>query len=283
MRPHTALQRATIAAIPIVCVLCIPIARAQDASAWDTGLHAAARLIAGSIMKTDDAALLRAGVEIRLDPGWHTYWRDPGDSGVPPAFDFAGSENVKSVTILWPAPERFPDGAGGHLIGYTRSVIFPFRIVPTDETNGSLLHLKLAYAVCEKLCVPVDANLTLTLPGMIGTDERGLITAESRVPKRVPLGAGNGFIIRSVKLEASGRRVVVEIAAPEGTPVDLFVEGPTPGWSLPLTKLIDSNAATQRFAFDLEGLPPDAHADGAPLTFTAVSPGDAVEVVTPIE
>ena len=168
-------------------------------------------------------------------------------------------------------------------MGYTRSVIFPFHVVPKDAARGSLLHLKLAYAVCENLCVPADANLGLTLPGAIGTHERALVTAESRVPKRVPLGAGNGLIIHSVQREAGDTRVVVEVVAPEGMPVDLFVEGPTPEWSLPLTKLIDSNAATRRFAFDLEGLPPGAHADGAPLTFTAVSPGDAIEVVTPIE
>jgi hypothetical protein len=48
------------------------MAQAQDASAWDTGLHAAARLIAGAFIKTDEATILRAGVEIRLDPGWHT-------------------------------------------------------------------------------------------------------------------------------------------------------------------------------------------------------------------
>ena len=221
----------TIVAFAVVCLSGMQ-ASAQDASAWDAEPHAAARLIAGSITKTDDATFLRAGVEIRLDPGWHTYWRDPGDSGVPPTFDFTGSQNVKSVTVRWPAPERFPDGAGGYSIGYTRSMIFPFHVVPMDETRGSLLHLKLVYAVCEKMCVPADAKLTLTLPGTIGTHERALVTAESRVPKRVPLDAGESLVIRSVRREAGNGRVVVEVDAPEGMPVDLFVEGPTPEWSI---------------------------------------------------
>ena len=94
------------------------MARAQDASAWDAEPHAAARLIAGAALQSADAAWLRAGIEIRLDTGWKTYWRYPGDSGVPPTLDFAGSENVKSVTVLWPAPTRFADGAAA-----TRSVI----------------------------------------------------------------------------------------------------------------------------------------------------------------
>ena len=52
---------------------------------------------------------VRAGIEIRLKTGWHTYWRYPGDAGVPPQFDFAGSQNVKSVDVLWPAPQRLPE------------------------------------------------------------------------------------------------------------------------------------------------------------------------------
>jgi len=279
-----ATQRLAIAAFALVCLSKTPAA-AQDASAWDKELHAAARLIAGSKIESDDTTLLRAGVEIRLDPGWHTYWRDPGDSGVPPTFDFAGSENVKSVTVLWPAPARFPDGAGGHFIGYKGNVIFPLRIVPKEAATGSSIHLKLAYAVCEKLCIPADANLKLALPGMSSANERVLVAAETRVPRSIPLGAGDSLAIRSTHREGSGGhdRVVVDVAAPDGVPVDLFAEGPTQDWSLPLPELIGSESGTRRFAFDLEGLPSGARTDGATLTFTAVSPHDAIEVVTQIK
>ena len=281
---RTALPPLAIAALALVGISAT-LAAAQDASAWDKGLHAAARLIAGSIIKTDAATILRAGIEIRLDPGWHTYWRDPGDSGVPPTFDFAGSDNVKSVTVLWPAPERFPDEAGGHSIGYKGHVILPLRIVPKDGATGSSINLKLAYAVCEKLCVPTDANLKFALPGMSSANERVLVAAEARVPRSVLLGTGNWLAIRSAHREGGDGhdRVVVDVAAPDGVPVDLFAEGPTPDWSLPLPKLIGGGSGTRRFAFDLEGLPPGAHPDGATLTFTAVSPDDAIEVVTPIE
>ncbi|MGN6748120.1 MAG: protein-disulfide reductase DsbD domain-containing protein, partial [Xanthobacteraceae bacterium] len=97
-------------AVIVLCLAPLP-AYAQDASNWDGHSHSAARLIAGAMNKNRDIPFLRAGVEIKLDPGWQTYWRDPGDSGAPPSFDFSGSENVKAVNVLWPAPERFPDGA----------------------------------------------------------------------------------------------------------------------------------------------------------------------------
>lgn len=281
---HDASCRAMIATAALGFVAGVTIARAQDVSPWKTELHAATRLIAGAARKSADAAWLRAGVEIRLDPGWHTYWRYPGDSGVPPTFDFAGSENVKAVTVLWPAPKRLADGAGGHSVGYTGDVVFPLRISAKDATKPSSLHLKLGYAFCREVCFPAEANLDLALSGNSGAEVPALVAAEARVPRRVSLGAGGRLVLRSIRREGANRpkHVVVEVTAPEGTPVDLFVEGPTPNWALPLPDPIDptSGSATQvrRFMFGLDGIPADAHADGATLTLTAVSPDDAIEV-----
>ena len=74
--------------------------RAQDASPWQRDGHSAVRLLAGS----RSGAVLLGGIAFQLQPGWKTYWRTPGDSGVPPRIDFAKSENVESVTPLFPAP-----------------------------------------------------------------------------------------------------------------------------------------------------------------------------------
>ena len=91
--------------LPLACAGVVPTAQAQDASPWDG--EAACRRAADrrrGAVHPPTRSVLRAGIEIRLDPGWKTYWRYPGDSGVPPTLDFAGSKNVKSVTALWPAP-----------------------------------------------------------------------------------------------------------------------------------------------------------------------------------
>jgi DsbC/DsbD-like thiol-disulfide interchange protein len=261
-------------------------AQAQDASAWHREAHAAARLIAGTMVKTPSATFLRAGIEIELDPGWKTYWRNPGDSGVPPTFDFAGSDNVKSAIVLWPAPERFPDDAGGNSIGYLGHIILPLRITPADATRKSSVHLKLDYAICGTLCVPAEAKLDLSLNGK-GDEETTLEKAELLVPRRVALGADDhsGLAIRSVHREPGGEheRVVVELAAPAGASVDLFVEGPTPDWSLPLPEQSGPPAPVRRFTFDLDGLPPGAQAQGAALTFTVVSGDTAIEVLTHLD
>ena len=149
--------RLAVAACAIFHSSAVPAA-AEDASRWDGDARSAIRLIAGS--RSGD--IVRAGVEIRLKPGWHTYWRYPGDAGVPPRFDFQGSQNIKSVDVRWPAPKRLPE-AGMTAIGYDRDVILPLVIVPQDPAKPVVLRLKLDYAVCEKLCVPADGKAELAL------------------------------------------------------------------------------------------------------------------------
>src|SRR5882724_9791240 len=83
---------------------------AGDASKWDFGPHSAVRLIAAGSTTETGVPRPRAGVELKLAAGWKTYWRYPGDSGVPPRFDFSQSTNVKDVTVEWAWPHRFTDG-----------------------------------------------------------------------------------------------------------------------------------------------------------------------------
>src|SRR3954468_5880088 len=78
-------------------------ARTEDSSPWQRDVHSAVRLLAGS----RSGAVLLGGIAIQLQPGWKTYWRTPGDSGVPPRFDFSKSDNVEAVTVLWAAAMEF--------------------------------------------------------------------------------------------------------------------------------------------------------------------------------
>jgi DsbC/DsbD-like thiol-disulfide interchange protein len=253
--------------------------RAEDVSVWDTDIRSAMRLIAGSMPK--DAAPLRAGIELRLEPGWKTYWRYPGDSGVPPIFDFAGSENVQSITVLWPAPRRFPDGAGGNSIGYMGRVIFPVQVVPQDKTKPVTLRAKADYAICEKLCVPAEGKAELQLASGPASEDAALAAAEALVPRPRKLGDAGEMSVRIAQREMAGgrARVVVDVAAPEGAPIDLFAEGPTPEWALPLPEPVaGAPAGTRRYAFDVDGLPAGARIEGAILKLTLVAGDAAIEV-----
>src|ERR1700688_86066 len=147
--------------------------RAEDASPWQRDTHSAVRLLAGS----RSGAVLLGGIAIRLQPGWHTYWRTPGDSGVPPRFDFSKSENIEAVTVLWPAPTKFDDGAGGHPLGYHDQVVLPLRVVAKNTDKPVTLRADVNYAVCEKLCIPVEASTELAIASVASTEDSALFAA----------------------------------------------------------------------------------------------------------
>ncbi len=254
-------------------------ASAEDASRWDGDARSAVRLIAGS-WPAGTTAPPRAGIEIRLKAGWHTYWRYPGDAGVPPRFDFSGSQNVKAIEVLWPAPRRLLE-AGAVAIGYDRDVIMPLVVVPQDRGRPVALRLKLDYAVCEKLCVPAEGQADLRLSPGTSSQEAALATAEARVPKKAALGEGSPLAIRAVKREDGGARprIVVDVAGPPNGEVDLFTEGPGADWALPVPAAIDgAGPGLKRFAFELDGAPPGAKYQGARITLTAVAGEQAIEV-----
>jgi DsbC/DsbD-like thiol-disulfide interchange protein len=278
------LRRSAAAGMIVVAAGAGSARAGEDASAWDGDARSAVRLIAGS-SREGTSAPMPAGIEIRLEPGWHTYWRYPGDAGVPPRFDFAGSRNVKAVTVLWPAPQRIPE-PGLSVIGYTKDVILPLVVVPQDRAGPITLRLKMDYAVCEKLCVPAQGAVQLSLALGQSSRDAALAEARSRVPKKRALGEGGVLAIRSVRREESSprSRVVIDVSAPTGVNVELFAEGPSSDWALPLPSAAGAAPmGLQRFAFDLDGAPPGATYHGAVITITAVAADDAIEVNVPLD
>ncbi|KIZ47317.1 MULTISPECIES: protein-disulfide reductase DsbD domain-containing protein [Rhodopseudomonas] len=247
-------------------------ASADDASPWISDSHSAVRLLAGS----RSGAVLLGGIAFELQPGWKTYWRTPGDSGVPPRFDFSKSDNIDAITILWPAPTAFDDGAGGHSFGYKKHVVLPLRIVAKNADKPVTLRAKIDYAVCERLCVPVEADPELAFVSVASTQDGALSAALDTVPKPAKVGDANPVTIRDVK--RNGGEVWVDVVAPDVAQVSLFVEGPTPEWALPAPKLLEVGPdGVKRFGFALDGLPPGAHAEGAALKLTLVGPGRSYE------
>jgi DsbC/DsbD-like thiol-disulfide interchange protein len=248
-------------------------ARAQDSSPWQRDGHSAVRLLAGS----RSGAVLMGGIAFQLEPGWKTYWRTPGDSGVPPRFDFSKSENIEAVTVLWPAPMKFDDGAGGYSLGYSNQVVLPLRIVAKSADKPVTLRADINYAVCEKLCIPVEASAELAIASVASTEDSALFAALDTVPKPANVGDPNPLTIRDVKREGKST-VLVDVAVPDTRAVNLFVEGPTPDWALPVPRLLEhSPPGVKRFAFELDGLPPGTNPEGAALKLTLVGGDRAYE------
>jgi DsbC/DsbD-like thiol-disulfide interchange protein len=267
-------MRATLGLAATIVVSCLAIeARAEDASPWQRDGHSAVRLLAGS----RSGAVLLGGIAFQLQPGWKTYWRTPGDSGVPPRFDFSKSENIEAVTILWPAPTKFDDGAGGHSLGYKNQIVLPLRIVAKNADKPVTLRAGINYAVCEKLCIPVEANAELAFASVASTEDSALFAALDTVPKPASIGDPNPLTIRDVKRDGKSS-VLVDVATSDAREVSLFVEGPTPDWALPVPTLLEpSPPGVKRFSFELDGLPPGAKPEGAALKLTLVGGDRAYE------
>ena len=270
----------TAAAAGALATATIGPARAADASSWSQDIHSAFRLIAGA--DKPGATPMRAGIEIKMQPGWHTYWRYPGDSGVPPRFDFSGSENFATAKVRYPAPHLYSDETGNTL-GYKDGVTFPLQVTPRQPGKPVKLHVKLFYAVCAKLCVPVEGSAELTLAPGGSSQEPALAAAEARVPKEVSAEQA-GLTVKRVN-DAPKPLVMVDLKAPAGEKVEMFVEGPTPEWALPIPKPAPgAPAGHQQFGFQLDGLPPGVDPKGHfDLTFTIVEGGRPIQVTTRLD
>jgi DsbC/DsbD-like thiol-disulfide interchange protein len=249
---------------------------ADDATAspWVEGYNSRVRLISGAG---------RAGIELSMPKGWKTYWRMPGDTGVPPGFDWAGSTNVAKVDVLYPAPIRMVD-QGGTAIGYQDRVIFPLTITPVDADQPVVLTLAFEYGVCKDICIPAEAKLSLTLrPGQTsghhGPRSPDLEQAIERVP-RVDGALKPGdprMAARIYTRSETSPRIRFDVRA-TGDPnaVDLFVEGPA-GVFIPFAKRSLAANGLVQFNIDLSKVVDIKDIIGQPLRITMTSASGASE------
>ena len=135
-------------------------------------------VIEARLVLARDAKQHFAGVEIVMQPGWHTYWRYPGASGIAPTIDFSASQNLKTQDPVFPAPYFFDDGAGG-FFGYEGLTGFVVPFLLENASEGGQVNLNLELGVCREVCLPVQFSFDLPLmPGPLKTpDELDIIQA----------------------------------------------------------------------------------------------------------
>ena len=247
------------------------------ASSWSkqTGGVGEMRLIAAGRSK----GLYDAAVEIKIAPSAVTYWRDPGAAGVPPQFSFAGSENVASAQVLYPAPNRLDEG-GIEAFGYRGGVTFPIRVKLRDATKPSRLDLSLDYAVCDRICVPAKGHAELLLPQSGDSPERVVIAAaEARVPVMLPSTAVDKVAIHVTTTDKLKPRwsLVWKGTMPVS---DLFVEGPD-GWAFETHKTAKNTFSLTAVATPAMPAPgPGPVSVSVHLTLTG--PDKAYEFIAPL-
>lgn len=244
-----------VAAIAALLFLLTPqCLAAPGRSEWSTADYSRVRLL----LNPAEDGTVDGGVEIELEPGWHTYWRVPGDAGVPPQFDFSGSQNVAGVEVHYPVPERYDDGRSVSIV-YNDRVVFPLTVRPKDPDQPVDVSLDLFYGACAEVCIPVKATASASLaPGEMADPLARVAIAEFK--GKLPQAQSDDFRITSVKRDGDG--LMIDAIVPETGAVDLFAEAPA-DWFIGQPEASGRGRGTASFRLSLKGMPKGAEPDGA--------------------
>lgn len=170
-----------------------------------------------------------AALRIRMDGNWKIYWRTPGDAGLPPSLDWAGSTNLKDAALSWPVPYRFTIFDIDN-IGYKHEAVFPLDLAPAAAGEAIALNLKLDLLVCDDICVPETHTVTFNLPaGEAQPSPQAEDYARARA--QLPIAAHDGARFDRVWLDydsGNAAYVVAEmtLADKPADDADLFIEHP---------------------------------------------------------
>jgi DsbC/DsbD-like thiol-disulfide interchange protein len=169
-----------------------------------------------------------AAFQIVLEPGWKTYWRAPGDVGIPPQFDWSGSKNIASLDPSWPTPHVFFE-QGMRSVGYKTEVVIPLRMTATDPANAIHLAGKMQIGICKDICIPASFSFRADLPRALTRPDPLIAAALTnrpfsareagvrRISCEVEPGQDGGLVLHSrIDMPALGgtEHVVVEAGNP---------------------------------------------------------------------
>lgn len=250
-------------------LLAAPLAMAGGAHAASTGWQdtegARLRLVVDDRPAPDGT--LRGALEIALAPGWKTYWREPGDAGVPPRLTLDGSSNADGVSMHFPAPERFTD-EWSTWAGYRGSMAIALEFATGDPAQPVLLKTSAFLGICEDICIPVQMSFMLETNPDAPADEPAVAAAFAALPA----GAHDGFTVTQARLE--GEVLVVEAEVPgNAAGADLFL-APADGWLLDVPER--SGTEDGRATFHAKVLSSPGHGALPVTDYTLVNEGEAV-------
>jgi len=202
-----------------------PVARAQD------GLASAAIIDGWNA----GGGVRMAALRLDLAPGWKTYWRSPGEGGIPPLFDWSASDNLGAVRVHWPLPEVWTTN-GLRAIGYGGTLVLPIEVRPADPGRPVVLSVVADIGVCADICQPARIAIgPVTIGGARGPEAGAIAAALAARPV-----AGSSAATCRTEPVPGGLRLVAELVAPSlGADEVVVIEADGPGLWL-------SDASTSR-------------------------------------
>jgi DsbC/DsbD-like thiol-disulfide interchange protein len=256
-------------ATALLALLVAPPVHAAS-SDWFEMEGARVRLVTAG--KPDVHGRLRGALDIELKPGWKTYWRDPGDAGVPPTIDASANPNIAAVAFDFPAPQRHDEG-DYKWAGYDYPVALPVTVTLRDPAGSATIDANVFLGVCETICVPVQAKLTVEP----GADDPEDAAAVSAALANIPPPAHADFGVR-VASEPGDAKAVLQVTSPgDAGTAELFIAGED-GYVLSTP---DREVRGGKTLFVVEVTRPDEAPKGPGLHYTLVTEDGAVSGLLP--
>lgn len=259
---------------PLVATALVAFAPLPVAADGHSGTQAEIEVLPG--WRADDGTHM-AALRFTLSPGWKTYWRAPGEAGLPPQFDWSGSQNLADVTLHWPVPEVFTSN-GMTTLGYHDELVLPIEIRPIDATADVALSGALAMGICQDICMPMQTNVAAILSGAHAEHDARIVGALNARPDSAD-EAGVASAQCTVEPIADGLRVTAKIDMPAIGPSEMTVIEPAS------PEIWVSEAITRRAENMLTAtadlVPPEARPfdlDPQTLRFTVLAAGRAVDI-----
>jgi DsbC/DsbD-like thiol-disulfide interchange protein len=162
-----------------------------------------------------------AALKITLASGWHTYWRAPGAAGIPPSFDWSGSDAQQAVQFHWPVPQPYEQN-GLRYTGYENELILPFEVTP-NMAGDFALQGEIHMGVCEEVCLPLSVKFDATLFESATRTDAQIKRALASKPKRA-----SGATCTAKPIQ-DGMSIQVSVRVPDLGPLETAViEHPDP-------------------------------------------------------
>ncbi|QIA24771.1 protein-disulfide reductase DsbD domain-containing protein [Mesorhizobium sp. AA22] len=192
---------------------------AASSSTWYNSEGGRVRLVTSG--KPDEAGRIHGVLDIALKPGWKTYWRDPGDAGVPPQIDISASTNIANATFSFPPPQRHDDGYG-KWAGYDHPVSLPVTFTLSAPNEPAVIDADIFLGICETICIPLQTKLTIDPGSDPDNAEDAALVKAALATLPVPARPDFGVNI----LPGDRETLIVEASFP-GSPeaADFFVAG----------------------------------------------------------
>ncbi len=181
-------------------------------SAWATSDGGRMRLI---VLPPAPDGTRQAGLQIEPKAEWFTYWREPGDSGIPPQLTAAPSSNVTLSALSFPVPKRVDLGKVRD-VGYDSPVVFPFTLTRPETDQQAPLKITAFIGVCKNICIPFQAELSVDLSHAETTDvaEAQLI---DKAKAKLPATPTEDFFVSGFHMADDLSSLDVNLRLPEGS------------------------------------------------------------------